>query len=1110
MVVLRCPRICSRSTGSETCGLTLKTEEESAENGTEVPHPSVQTTDGKMGHPRYITAQEIRAFATAETVPQLRERTLRCRLLNRSNPRRKFTMNDPRGSIWRKWDLHIHTPASFHWNGGKRFSAMSPVEKEATLDGMVAKIRASEVAAFGIMDYWTFDGYWALRDHFLTKGQQLEKTVFPGMELRVEAPVNFKLNVHVVLSDRLTKQQLQDFKGALRIGVVDRPLSNEGLIEFARQLDSSKALVHGFSPQELASKEKLLQLGNMTAKVSRESLRKAMNQVPPATCLIIMPYDTSSGLKDLDWKKHPYDDCYFMQSADLFETRDPDNVDLFLGRETEKNKNFIENFLKTMGGEPKPAISGSDAHRIDDYGLYPSDRITWIKADPTFEGLLQVVNEPRERSFIGTIPPKLVLVQQNKTKYISAVNIGRKPDANLSEKWFDNTIPINPDLVAIIGNKGKGKSALTDTIGLLANTKQHAEFTFLSERNFRQPKNNKARHFCANLVWESGTGPTKGLDEPVDEQQPELVKYIPQNYLETICTQLGGIEETQFDRELKKVIFSHVDAASRLAKVSLDELVEYKTSEANEKIQILKQEMHKINDGIVSLEAQLQPEHRQKIENLLKMKNEELNALEKSKPEEVPEPQNDPQKQQEISEAAAKIDEAKGVLAENEKQVKSAAQNQAKCTQRISVAEKLLARMENLERQIQTFVTESQADITDLGLTVQDIVKISIDTQPLLDKKQALITLRDDARRQQDPSRSDSPAGKKLATEKLISELQAKLDEPNKKYHAYVAALQTWEKQKEAIIGAEAVVGTIKFYEGQLQGLGALPDQLSHMRSERLAKAKEIHTVIRQLAQTYRDLYAPVNSFIETRPLAKEKFQLNFEVGVVDTAFQNDFFDFVTHGVAGTFCGVEEGNKRLREVLAKQDFNTESGIEAFLTEIMDCLENDKRTGGAAVRVSDQVRKGKSVLALYDHMFSLDYLKPRYALRMGDKELNQLSPGERGTLLLIFYLLVDKEDIPLIIDQPEENLDNQTVFDLLVPCVKEAKQRRQIFLVTHNPNLAVVCDAEQIIWADLDKKNNYAMQYVPGALESQILNRAAVDILEGTMPAFDNRDSKYFD
>src|SRR3989338_2703602 len=114
---------------------------------------------------------------------------------------------------------------------------------------------------------------------------------------------------------------------------------------------------------------------------------------------------------------------------------------------------------------------------------------------------------------------------------------------------------------------------------------------------------------------------------------------------------------------------------------------------------------------------------------------------------------------------------------------------------------------------------------------------------------------------------------------------------------------------------------------------------------------------------------------------------------------------------------------------------------------MKSLETDQRPGGGPVRVTEQIRKGKSVVALYDLIFSLEYLKPRYALRMSTKELHQLSPGERGTLLLVFYLLVDKDDIPLVIDQPEENLDNQTVYELLVPCIKEAKQQRQIFIVT---------------------------------------------------------------
>ena len=96
----------------------------------------------------------------------------------------------------------------------------------------------------------------------------------------------------------------------------------------------------------------------------------------------------------------------------------------------------------------------------------------------------------------------------------------------------------------------------------------------------------------------------------------------------------------------------------------------------------------------------------------------------------------------------------------------------------------------------------------------------------------------------------------------------------------------------------------------------------------------------------------------------------------------------------------------------------------------------------------------------------------------------------------------------MIDQPEENLDNQTVYELLVQCIKEAKQRRQILIVTHNPNLAVVCDAEQVICAGLDKKDNYRMKYLSGGIENPKINKAIVGVLEGTMPAFDNRDSKY--
>ena len=224
---------------------------------------------------------------------------------------------------------------------------------------------------------------------------------------------------------------------------------------------------------------------------------------------------------------------------------------------------------------------------------------------------------------------------------------------------------------------------------------------------------------------------------------------------------------------------------------------------------------------------------------------------------------------------------------------------------------------------------------------------------------------------------------------------------------------------------------------------------------------------------------------------------------------RDQFFDVVSQTPVGTLCGVESGSKALSGILAAHDFRTENGIQSFLEDITGALQADRRPGGKSTNVKAQIRKGKSVQSLYDFIFSLGYLRPRYALRMGNKELSELSPGERGTLLLMFYLLVDKDEIPLLIDQPEENLDNQTVYELLVPAMKESKQRRQVFIVTHNPNLAVVCDAEQVIWADLEKNNRYTMRYRSGAIENPVINQAIVDILEGTMPAFNNRQGKYF-
>ena len=165
-------------------------------------------------------------------------------------------------------------------------------------------------------------------------------------------------------------------------------------------------------------------------------------------------------------------------------------------------------------------------------------------------------------------------------------------------------------------------------------------------------------------------------------------------------------------------------------------------------------------------------------------------------------------------------------------------------------------------------------------------------------------------------------------------------------------------------------------------------------------------------------------------------------------------------------------------------------------------------GIASLLRSNKASMNKSASDVYDLIFGLPFLEPRYTLLFQDTQIEQLSPGQRGALLLIFYLLVDKGRNPIVLDQPEENLDNETVVSLLVPVLNEAKKKRQIIMVTHNPNLAVVCDAEQVIYSSFNRRNASKIEYVSGSIESPIINVHVVNVLEGTKPAFNNRRIKY--
>jgi ABC-type lipoprotein export system ATPase subunit len=148
------------------------------------------------------------------------------------------------------------------------------------------------------------------------------------------------------------------------------------------------------------------------------------------------------------------------------------------------------------------------------------------------------------------------------------------------------------------------------------------------------------------------------------------------------------------------------------------------------------------------------------------------------------------------------------------------------------------------------------------------------------------------------------------------------------------------------------------------------------------------------------------------------------------------------------------------------------------------------------------KKSTTSSEFYNTVFS-PFFDIGLEIRFNDKTLENLSMGERAIVLLKILLSLD--DKPLLIDQPEEHLDNKYIFTELVPAFRQSKNKRQVIIATHNANLVVNTDAEQVIIADITQGE---ISYRVGPLEDEELCKTIKSLLEGGDEAFRKREEKY--
>lgn len=528
------------------------------------------------------------------------------------------------GSQWGRWDLHFHTPSSFDY-----------FDKSITDQQIIESLLKAGINVVAVTDHHVIDVK-RIRNLQALAGEHL--TVLPGIEFRTD--LGGKEKVHLIgifpkncsLEDVWTK-----ISGKLNLTPEDikKVGGDDKIYSVFRDACDVIHEVGGIVSVHAGTKTNTLETIGNTEKFKQQ-----------------LKTDLARDF------------------IDLYEVGKANDIDAY------------KKIVFPAIDEVIPLVICSDNH---DVKRYAQKTPCWIKGDPCFATFQQLKSDP-SRAYIGEIPAEVDRVAKNRTKYISDISFEKVATSALPEDWFSGSLPVNPGLVGLIGNKGSGKTALAEMCGLIGNCGLESEFSFLNAEKFRQPKNNKAKHFRATLKWASDHKESKLLSDPTDRSKPSAVSYIPQNYLEKICNEVSNLPGSRFDLELKSVIFSHVSADKMLGAGTLDELLDFKTAPLLERLKQLRAELSAINADLISLEEQGSAGQRQLLLNLRESKERELEEHKKIKPAEVAKPETDLAKKAEMDALTQEIAARNKVRDELAQKAKDAETAKRDATLRVAIA----------------------------------------------------------------------------------------------------------------------------------------------------------------------------------------------------------------------------------------------------------------------------------------------------------------------------------------------------------------------------------------------------------------------------------------
>jgi len=837
-----------------------------------------------------------------------------------------------KGSEWRKWDLHFHTPSSYDYKN-----------KSVTNEKIIEILKENDISLVAITDHHTID-VGRITELRNLAGNDIK--ILPGIEFcsdsRGREPIHF-----IGIFSGVDIKSLNYIKEEIlsKSGINKQKQNKRKENEIYCNLDETTKLI-----RELGG------LVTIHAGKKSNSIENITNSLPSAMA----------------------------QKKDIAE-----NIDIFeLGKE-EDQKDYKDVVFKEIG--TYPMIICSDNHSINDYSLKQN---CWVKADSTFEGLKQIIYEPEERVKIQKENPNFEFDKPYFERIL--INDDAKLFENEKVAFLKKEIPLNKNLVTIIGGRGTGKSLLVNYLAYTFNK---------NDKEFKDNKEFKV-YYAKNNVENADIA----IFNAKDKSQINFI-FIKQSKLKTLTDEktvgeefkkLLQLEDLQFDENLNKEIVNLLGEIEKLKN-----WFNYET-ENDERINDKDFNEKKKGNAKQLLETITTKENEVKLqrytENVNDIKNYENLLIELDKLKEKHE-EYSKELNVEISTLNDKLD--------NDFKIKEVNFN------------KQLRGIEKAKNHFEELKVKKESENTK--------IKKQFESEGY---KGDLLELLKNAEKYQ---RDINSATKQLALigkkEKILRgkiELRNKLGKKLK---------QEYNRQAKIIEDS---------WDNILKNIGN-EDQKQIM--EKILAGRGIHI----------------------------KGKVTFDLVKFNTKLAN-YVDKRVYRKLGENLGI---------------LNLETYYEFINKELEDFIEGDKK---------DKITGKRSLGELF---FNLNerkqYLSTIVEISYNGKTLEKLSAGQKGTLYLLLQLATKAFSTLLIFDQPEDDLDNEFIIEELVGLFKELKKYRQIIIVTHNANLVVTADAEQVIVANNNDEN---ITYFSGSLENHTIIENVCKILEGGKNAFEKRKRRY--